>query len=245
MEVFRFMDMKKIILALFVLGSLFTELKAQAPQHVDAVKFKELMAKGDAILLDVRTPQEFSRGHISGSTAINIADPNFVSKINLLQKDKTILIYCLTGSRSYAAANYMGKNGFTKIYNLQQGIMDWSRRGYPLEQSSQAVASASTTFTTQSFDKLLKDNKVVLVDFHAVWCAPCKAMKPVVDKVSADFKGKARVENVDVEANKEISAAYQVQSVPGFVIFKDGKKVWSHNGTISYDALSSALKKFL
>jgi len=237
--------MKPVILTLFLLVSVLSSVNAQVPQHVDAVKFKEQIAKGDAILLDVRTPQEYSRGHIAGSTAINIADAAFVSKINLLQKDKTILIYCLTGSRSYAAANYMSKNGFKKIVNLQQGIMDWSQRGYALEQSSQAVASNATTYTGQSFGKLLKDNKVVLVDFHAVWCAPCKEMSPVIDKVSANFKGKARVEKVDVEANKEITAAYQVQSVPGFLIFKDGKKVWSHNGTISYDELTLALKKFL
>lgn len=235
--------MKPIILTLFLFVGVLVH--AQIPQHVDAVKFKELITKGDAILLDVRTPQEYSRGHIAGSTAINIADPAFVSKINLLQKDKTILVYCLTGSRSYAAANYMSKNGFKKIVNLQQGIMDWNQRGYALEQSSQTVASNAITYTGQSFGKLLKDNKVVLVDFHAVWCAPCKEMSPVIDKVSANFKGKARVEKVDVEANKEITAAYQVQSVPGFLIFKDGKKVWSHNGTISYDELTLALKKFL
>ena len=237
--------MKTVILTLFLIVSVLSNVNAQVPQHVDAVKFKEQLAKGDAILLDVRTPEEYSRGHIAGSTAINIADPAFVSKINLLQKDKTILIYCLTGSRSYVAANYMSKNGFKKIVNLQQGIMDWSQRGYALEQSSQTVASNATTYTGQSFGKLLKDNKVVLVDFHAVWCAPCKEMSPVIDKVSANFKGKARVEKVDVEANKEITAAYQVQSVPGFLIFKDGKKVWSHNGTISYDELTLALKKFL
>jgi thioredoxin 1 len=78
-----------------------------------------------------------------------------------------------------------------------------------------------------------------------VWCAPCKTMSPVIDKVSADFKGKAHVEKVDVEANKEIAKAYQVQSIPGFLIFKDGKKVWSHNGILSYDELTGVLKKFL
>ena len=240
------MDMKHVILTLFLFVTVWIDVNAQDLQHVNAVKFKELIAKEDAILLDVRTPEEYSRGHIAGSTSIDIADPAFVSKINLLQKDKTILIYCLSGSRSYAAANYMIKNGFKKIYNLQQpALMDWNRNGFALEQSSKAVASTATKYTGQSFDKLLKDNKVVLVDFHAVWCAPCKAMNPVLDKVSADFKGKARVEKIDVEANKEITSAYQVQSVPGFLIFKDGKKVWSHNGTISYNDLSVALKKYL
>jgi thioredoxin len=237
--------MKQIILTLFASIALLINTNAQVNQNVDAAKFKELISKGDVILVDVRTPQEYYRGHIAGSTAIDISDPNFVTKINLLQKEKTILIYCLTGSRSYAAANYMSKNGFKNIYNLQRGIMEWNQKGYPIEQSSQTVASAGATYSGQSFDKLLKDNKVVLVDFHAVWCGPCKAMNPVIDKVSTDFKGKARVEKVDVEANKELTTAYQVQSVPQLLIFKDGKKVWSHNGTISYDDLTVALKKFL
>ena len=237
--------MKRIFLTLLILGALLIDLSAQVAQNVNAVKFKELIAAGDAIILDVRTPGEYSRGNISGSTLINIADQNFASKISMLQKDKTILIYCLTGSRSAVAANYMMKMGFKKIANLQQGIMDWNRQGYPVVQSSQAVASTGTTYTEQTFSKLLQANKLVLVDFHAVWCAPCKAMKPVIDKVSADFKGKAKVEKVDVENNKLITAAYQVQTVPGFVLFKEGKKVWSHTGIISYDDLAVVIKKYL
>ena len=237
--------MKQTILIFILAVTLTIDMSAQVIQNVDAVKFKEIVAQGDAILLDVRTPQEYSRGHIQGSTSINIADPQFVSKVGLMQKDKTILIYCLTGSRSSVAANYMTRMGFKKIINLQQGIMDWNRQGYAIEQSSNTVASNSTAYTEQTFSKLLSDNKLVLVDFHAVWCAPCKAMNPVIDKVSADFKGKARVEKVDVEANKVITTAYQVQTVPGFVLFKEGKKVRSHSGIISYNDLSVVIKKYL
>jgi thioredoxin len=219
-------------------------INAQSVQDVDAVKFKSLISP-DALLLDVRTPGEYSRGHIQGSTNINISDPEFSSKVNMLQKDKTILVYCLSGSRSDAAAAYLSRQGFKKIYSLNRGIMTWSRQGFPLEQSSQTIASKATSYTEQDFSKLLKDNKLVLVDFNAVWCAPCKQMNPVVDKISAEFKGKARVEKVDVEANKTITTAYQVQSIPGFVLFKDGKKVWSHNGIISYEDLSGVIKKYL
>ncbi len=245
MNVYIFINMKAIFLTFLILFAFLINLSAQVSQNVNAVKFKELIATENAIILDVRTPQEYSRGNIQGSTLINIADPEFVSRINMLQKDKTILIYCLTGSRSSVAANYMTRLGFKKIYNLQQGIMDWNQQGYPMIQSNQAVASTSPTYTEQSFAKLLQANKLVLVDFHAVWCAPCKAMNPVIDKVSADFKGKAKVEKVDVEANKIITAAYQVQTVPGFVLFKEGKKVWSHSGTISYNDLATVIKKYL
>lgn len=245
MDVYRFLDMKRAIVILVFILALIIDLKAQLVENVDAVKFKDLIGKGNMILLDVRTLGEYSRGHIQGSTLIDISDRDFASKVSMLQKDKTILIYCLSGSRSDAAAGYMSRQGFKKIYTLQQGIMTWSRQGFSLEQSNEMVASTGITYTEQSFSKLLKDNKLVLVDFHAVWCAPCKAMSPVIDKVSADFKGKAKVEKVDIEANKAITAACQVQTIPGFVLFKDGKKVWSYNGVISYADLSGVIKKYL
>jgi thioredoxin len=221
------------------------ETRAQTVQDVDAVKFKELTTQKDMLILDVRTQGEYSRGHIKGSTLIDLSSPSAADRLNLLQKNKTVLIYCLSGSRSTVVAQYMQKQGFSKIYNLTYGLMDWNRQGFPLEQSNQVMASSGTSYTEQTFNKLLTDNKLVLVDFHAVWCAPCKAMNPVIDKISTDFKGKARVEKVDVELNKAITAAWQVQSVPGFVLFKSGKKVWSHTGTISYEDLSGIIKKYL
>ena len=245
MNVYRFLDMKQLFFTFLLMSALIGGVKAQNVQTVDATKFKELVGKGDALLLDVRTPGEYFRGHIKGSTLVDISDPNFASKVKLLQKDKTILIYCLSGSRSIAAASYMSQLGFSKIYNMQQGLMAWNRQGYELEQSSESVASIGATYTEQSFGKLIKDNKLVLVDFNATWCAPCKAMIPVIDKVAAKYKGKAKVEKVNVEANKVITTAYQVQSIPGFVLFKDGKKVWSYNGIISYEDLTGVINKYL
>ena len=218
---------------------------AQTVQHVNADKFQELIHSGEGVILDVRTPEEYSRSHIEGSTLINVADQNFVTKIALLQKDKPVYLYCLTGSRSAAAANYMAKIGFGELYNLQHGIMDWSRKGLTTVQSNATVASESMAYTEQSFQQLIQSEKVVLIDFHAPWCAPCKNMSPVIEKLAEDFKGKAKVEKVDVEANDAITKAYQVQSIPGFILFKEGQKVWSHKGMISYDELSDLINNNL
>ena len=237
--------MRNILLILVLMFAAFSGAKSQSVQDVDALKFKELIGKGNCLLLDVRTPGEYSSGHIAGSTNINIADPEFPSKIKLLDKSKTLLIYCLSGSRSDAAGQYMSRQGFQKIYTLQRGVMTWNRAGLPLETTGRAVASSAKIYTDQAFSQLLKENKLVLVDFNAVWCAPCKAMMPVVEKISTDFKGKAHVAMVDVEANKTIFNALQIQSIPGFVLFKDGKKVWTCNGIISYADLSDVIKKHL
>jgi thioredoxin len=237
--------MKEFLLTLVFILAAFFGAKAQTVQDVDALNFKAQIDKGNCLLLDVRTPGEYSTGHIAGSTNINIADPEFASKIKLLDKSKTLLVYCLSGSRSDAAGQYMSRLGFQKIYTLQRGLINWNRAGLPLETSGRAVASSAATYTDQAFNQLLKDNKLVLVDFNATWCAPCKAMIPVVDKISTDFKGKAHVAMVDVEANKAIFNSLQIQSIPGFVLFKDGKKVWTYNGIISYADLSGVIKKYL
>ncbi|NQU52523.1 MAG: thioredoxin [Bacteroidetes bacterium] len=218
---------------------------AQVLQQVNANKFQELTKTGEGIILDVRTSQEYSRGHIEGSTLISVSDREFVNKVNLLQKDKPVYLYCLTGSRSSAAANYMAKIGFNKLYNLQQGIMDWNRRGFPTVQSEVTVASENVEYSEESFQKLISSEKVVLIDFHAPWCAPCKKMSPVIEKLAKDYKGKAKIEKVDVEANKAITKTYQVQTIPGFVLFKDGQKVWSHKGIITYNELSKTIQQYL
>lgn len=237
--------MKNVLLIFALILVVFFGAKAQTVQDVDALKFKELIDKGNCLLLDVRTPGEYSTGHIAGSTNINIADPEFASKIKLLDKSKTLLIYCLSGSRSDAAGQYMSRQGFQKLYTLQRGLINWNRAGLSLETSGRAVASSAATYTDQAFNQLLKDNKLVLLDFNATWCAPCKAMVPVVEKISTEFKGKAHVALVDVEANKTIFNSLQIQSIPGFVLFKDGKKVWTYNGIISYADLSGVIKKYL
>ena len=83
------------------------------------------------MILDVRTPEEVAEAKIEGSVNINIYDENFVSKINDLDKSKTIYVYCKSGGRSGQAMNEMKNLGFKKIYNLDGGITSWKSEGLP------------------------------------------------------------------------------------------------------------------
>ena len=69
------------------------------------------------ILLDVRTPQEFSTGHIKGALNINFSAPDFASKIDELDKSATYLVYCKVGGRSSKAMKLMQEKGFKKVFN--------------------------------------------------------------------------------------------------------------------------------
>lgn len=87
--------------------------------------------------------------------------------------------------------------------------------------------------TDSSFDQeVLKATEPVLVDFHAVWCGPCKAMAPALDEVARDMKGKIKVVKVDVDENPGITSTYGIRAMPTLIIFKGGKVAAQHTGAI-------------
>lgn len=236
--------MKGLYIAILLVGTAFIQVKAQ-PKHVDSKTFYDQMQVEEGILLDVRTLQEYSRGHIEGSTLISVNDQRFMEKVKLLQKEKPIYVYCLTGSRSFAVANYLDQMGYSKIYNLQRGIMEWNQLGYPIVQNQIVEASESKTYNSDEFNALVTSNSLLLINFHAPWCAPCKKMAPTIEQIKTDFSGKAKIEKVDVEANQALQTSHKVQSVPGLVLFKSGKEIWRHTGILNYDELSKILNQHL
>ncbi|MFN4284964.1 MAG: rhodanese-like domain-containing protein [Lacibacter sp.] len=91
------------------------------PNEVAAV-----MEKEQAVLLDVRTPEEVAAGVIAGTSLFaDIKSPDFEQKIAALDKNKAYIVYCRSGARSSQAAQYMLSKGFTRIYNLEGGILNW------------------------------------------------------------------------------------------------------------------------
>ena len=79
-----------------------------------------------AVVVDVRTSQEFNEGHISNSLLIDIYNPTFAEKISELDKAKNYYIYCRSGSRSYHAGVFMLQQGFNNVHHLEEGIISWN-----------------------------------------------------------------------------------------------------------------------
>ena len=78
-----------------------------------------------AVILDVRTPQEFGSGHLPGALNIDIHGYDFEEQIENLDKDKAYYVYCRSGGRSGAASRYMKSKGFPEVYNMLGGILAW------------------------------------------------------------------------------------------------------------------------
>ncbi len=77
--------------------------------------------------------------------------------------------------------------------------------------------------TEDNFQSQVEDGSPLLVDFWAEWCGPCKMVAPVLDELASKYEGKVRIGKLNVDQNQALSVQYQVQSIPTFLLFKDGE----------------------
>lgn len=96
-----------------------------------------------------------------------------------------------------------------------------------------------------NFDQTIADNQVVLVDFFADWCGPCKALHPALEELSNEFEGKAVISKINVDTNPELAAQFKVRSIPALFYFKNGEIVGTQNGLHSKSVLASHLNNIL
>jgi rhodanese-related sulfurtransferase len=96
-------------------------------QRVDASTFRSGIASGNVQILDVRTPQERTEGKIEGSININFYDANFREQVNQLDKNIPVYVYCRSGARSQQAMEIMRDLGFTIVYELKGGYMNYNK----------------------------------------------------------------------------------------------------------------------
>jgi thioredoxin 1 len=76
--------------------------------------------------------------------------------------------------------------------------------------------------TDENFDETVKNNKLVLVDFWAGWCGPCRALAPTIEELAKEYSGKALIGKLDVDSNPKTAECFQVFSIPTLIPFKNG-----------------------
>ena len=103
-------------------------------QVLSIAQFEKLSSKKKSKIIDVRTPEEVTEGHLVGATTINFLGANFASEVQKLNKNKTYLLYCRSGSRTRKAADAMQKIGFKHVYMLDGGIIAWKEAGKQVEK---------------------------------------------------------------------------------------------------------------
>ncbi len=232
--------------ALFLISFFLISCNSQTPvKNLSVTEFEKGISQMGAQLVDVRSAEEYKEKHIAKSRSIDINDGGFYKQMeNLVDKSKPVYFYCLSGERSKRAAEWAMKNGYVEAYNLDGGITAWIGEGKLVTNATGTPAPSGI-----SFDDYLKainrTDKLVLVDFSAVWCGPCKLLKPVIAKVMGRYGSKVELLDIDVDKNSIVASNMNVRAVPMLLIYKQGKEVWRNMGFIERDLLEDKIQELL
>ena len=124
--------MKRLIAIAVIIGALALAgcgASTTAVQTLDPQAFLSTTAQAGVVVVDVRTPEEFTAGHLQDALNINVEDPAFATQIDSLNKAATYAVYCRSGRRSAVATDAMTAAGFTSVINLNGGLDDLAAAG--------------------------------------------------------------------------------------------------------------------
>jgi len=225
----------KSIIATVVITLSISCTNSQNFKSVDVAEFKSTLEKNSEIqLVDVRTSGEYNSGHIDNAKNIDWNGSNFDIQSSALDKTKPVLVYCLSGGRSKKAASKLKELGFKEVIELNGGYLAWSK-------ANPQTNSAWTGMTKEEYTKLLISDKIVVVDFYAEWCAPCKKMAPYLEKMNTELADKVIIHRIDADKNKSLFNDLGYQGLPVILVYKNGKETFKKNEFVSEEELRKAL----
>lgn len=229
--------MRKLLLAFTILAYNYSsaQTKVTAEQAL-----KDLSTNKSIQLLDVRTQQEFDDKHLKDAINIDWKDQStFTSTAASLDKSKPLYIYCLSGGRSAAAAKKLTALGYD-VFDIEGGIIQWEANKSPIISATEKTKVKGMSM--EEYNAIIQSADIVLIDFHAPWCPPCRKLAPIIDNISKKYDGKVKVIKIDVDQNDQLTKELGIKSIPMLYVFKKGKQTWSYNNFISQKKIEKQLK---
>lgn len=217
----------------------------QGTQKLDAIGFKSTLESVKNVqLIDVRTREEFASGHLIGSVNYDIYLKDFETQLASLDKAKPVMVYCKGGGRSAEACEKLEELGFGQIYDMSGGIMAWESKGFATEGMQGSIVKPDK-ITNQDFTTLKNNSPLLLVDFYAPWCAPCKKMEPILEKLSKEYEGRIKIERINVDDAKTLCKELKVESLPVVTTYQSGHELNRQSGFQDEVALRALLDELL
>lgn len=239
--------MKLIQLFTLVLGTVLLSSCADdaSRQSLAPAEFSSMInSTSNKLILDVRTPSEFELNHLANSSNLDIYDEAlFEAGLKALDKEQPVFVYCKSGSRSSTAAAKLSSLGFKEIYELEGGIQAWTVSGLPIEEANKK--EKAEIYSLAEYNEFIAEHDLVLVDFMAEWCGPCKVMAPFIEKLEKEYEGKLTVLKIDTDVNRELSEHFQIFSIPTIKVYHEKELVHDKVGGQSEDMLREILGPYL
>ncbi len=234
--------MKKIILALFT-STLLLSCGNDKVNLQSANDFESQIKKDsvNAQIIDVRTPIEFGDDHINSAKNIDWNGDKFEEQAKKLDPSKPTFVYCAGGKRSAEAAAKLVELGFKEVYDLDGGFRQWNKEGKATELGATA---GNHEISVDDFNKYVASKKLVLVDFNATWCGPCKLLSPILDEIAAEKMDSLDVLKIDVDEQKTIANHFKVDGIPALQLYQNGKLVWEGVGLMKKNQLLEIIAEF-
>ncbi len=235
--------MKKQLLFAFLLSITLFSCGTNGYVNLDTTTF-EAQLKSDestAQIIDVRTEEEFSQDHIKGAKNIDWYNDKFEEEAKKLDIEKPIYVYCAGGKRSAEAAAKFSELDFKKVYNLENGFRGWTKDG---KATAVATAHEVVAMNLEMYKKIISSKQLVLVDFNAPWCGPCKKLGPIIEEIAALKKDTLTVLKIDVDEQTEIATSMGVSNIPALFLYQNGKVVWNDVGLMSKEELLEIISSY-
>jgi rhodanese-related sulfurtransferase len=205
---------------------------------LNAAAYKEAIAAKNIQVLDVRTAAEFNGGHIQNALQANWLDQKeFTDRTQHLDKNLPVYVYCQAGARSASAQTALEAKGY-KVVNLEGGMSNWKMNGFPVDG-----AGDKAQMRVEDLNATTSSNKIVLVEVGADWCPPCRKMIPVLETLKQKPAAPFYFLRVDGGNDIEVMKSLKSEGLPTFILFKNGKEIWRHEGLVTVEEFNAALSK--
>jgi thioredoxin len=226
--------MRSLLLSTLLFASFHA--MAQVPA-IKPAEFSSAIKAQNIQVLDVRTADEYKSGHLPHALQANwLNKTEFNDRTQHLDKNKTVYIYCLSGGRSAAAGAALLAQGY-KVVNMEGGINGWKNASLPVEGASNVKQTSMESYNGQ-----INSTNLVLVDFGAEWCPPCRKMEPVLQAFMKENSKKLTLVKMDGGVETELMKSLNVEALPTFILYKNGKEIKRKQGLVSREEFNSWIK---
>lgn len=236
--------MNKTLLIAFLAIILNSCSQAQYESYqtrLSAAEFsKEINRSPNAVIVDVRTAAEFEKGHIEHAVNMDWNGAGFTTGMARLDKAAPVFVYCLSGGRSSSAAKEMRKRGFEHVVEMAGGILEWRANNLPEAKGNTSEAEMSIA----QYEALLNTDKLVLIDFYADWCAPCKKMEPYLQNISREMGGTVTVIRIPADKAQSLCSHLKITSLPFLKLYKNKTLAWEKEGFIDEKGIRQMIDKY-